>query len=124
MNDIEYLNKLVFQRKEKSLIIRNATNQWWIEWFAWDSVILDFPESPTKRWRVKSQKSWTLTTGWNMWVITEDLRIRKLTPTEYEKLQTVPENYTDCVTPNQRIKMCWNWWNVDTIAHILEHINF
>jgi hypothetical protein len=27
MNDIEYLNKLVFQRKEKSLIIRNATNQ-------------------------------------------------------------------------------------------------
>lgn len=48
---------------------------------------------------------------------------RKLTPLECERLQTVPENYTNHVSNTQRMKMLGNGWTVDVIAHILKHIN-
>ncbi len=47
---------------------------------------------------------------------------RRLTPTECERLQTVPINYTDCVSDTQRYKMIGNGWTVDVIAHIFSHI--
>ncbi len=43
---------------------------------------------------------------------------RKLTPIECERLQTIPDNYTDCVSNTQRYKMLGNGWTVDVIAHI------
>jgi len=43
---------------------------------------------------------------------------RKLSPLECERLQTVPDNYTDCVSDTQRYKMLGNGWTVDVIAHI------
>jgi site-specific DNA-cytosine methylase len=43
---------------------------------------------------------------------------RKLTPLECERLQTVPDNYTDHVSNSQRYKMLGNGWTVDVIAHI------
>lgn len=49
-------------------------------------------------------------------------RIRKLTPIECERLQTVPDNYTDGVSDTQRYKMLGNGWTVDIIAHILSFI--
>ena len=45
--------------------------------------------------------------------------IRKLTPIECERLQTLPDNYTDGVSNTQRYKMLGNGWTVDVIAHIL-----
>ena len=47
---------------------------------------------------------------------------RRLTPTECEALQTVPKNYTDCVSDTQRYKMLGNGWTVDVIAHIFKNI--
>lgn len=47
---------------------------------------------------------------------------RRLTPTECEKLQTVPLNYTDCVSDSQRYKMIGNGWTIDIIAHILKNL--
>lgn len=49
-------------------------------------------------------------------------RIRRLTPIEVERLQTIPDNYTNCVSDSQRYKMCGNGWNVDTVVHILKHL--
>ena len=49
-------------------------------------------------------------------------RIRKLTPLEYERLQTLPDNYTEWVSDTQRYKMLGNWWTVDVIAHIFSFI--
>lgn len=48
--------------------------------------------------------------------------IRKLTPVECERLQTLPDNYTDApgVTDAQRYKCLGNGWTVDVIAHILK----
>jgi len=48
---------------------------------------------------------------------------RKLTPLECERLQTVPDNYTNHVSNSQRYKMLGNGWTVDIIAHIFKHIN-
>lgn len=43
---------------------------------------------------------------------------RKLTPTECERLQTVPDGYTEGVSNSQRYKMLGNGWTVDVIKHI------
>lgn len=45
---------------------------------------------------------------------------RKLTPLEYERLQTVPDGYTSSVSSSQRYKMLGNGWTVDVIAHIFK----
>lgn len=48
---------------------------------------------------------------------------RKITPTECEKIQTVPIGYTEGVSNTQRYKMLGNGWTVDVIAHILSGLN-
>ena len=48
--------------------------------------------------------------------------IRKLTPTECERLQTVPEGYTSIASNTQRYKMLGNGWTVDVIKHILKNL--
>jgi len=47
---------------------------------------------------------------------------RKITPTEFEKLQTVPVGYTDCVSDTQRYAMVGNGWTIDVISHILKNM--
>ncbi len=54
--------------------------------------------------------------------IDENLRWRKLTPIECERLQTVTDNYTNHVSNAQRYKMLGNGWTVDVIAHIFKNI--
>lgn len=48
--------------------------------------------------------------------------IRKLHPIEAERLQTLPDNYTEGVSNTQRYKMIGNGWNVDTILYIFKNI--
>jgi site-specific DNA-cytosine methylase len=52
--------------------------------------------------------------------IIENFKYRKLTPLECERLQTVPDNYTNHVSNTQRYKMLGNGWTVDVIAHIFK----
>lgn len=47
-------------------------------------------------------------------------KCRKLTPLEYERLQTIPDNYTYGVSNSQRYNMLGNGWTVDVIAHIFK----
>lgn len=63
-------------------------------------------------------KSYTITANHAPKVLTEIIGWRKLTPKECERLQTVPDNYTDCVSTTQRYKMLGNGWTVDVIAYI------
>ena len=50
-------------------------------------------------------------------------RARKLTPLEYERLQTLPDNYTDCVSDGRRYSAIGNGWTVDVIAHIFKGLH-
>jgi DNA-cytosine methyltransferase len=51
-------------------------------------------------------------------------QLRRLTPVECERLQTVPDNYTAGVSDTQRFKMLGNGWTVDIIAHLLNNMRY
>ena len=52
----------------------------------------------------------------------QDGRCRKLTPLEYERLQTLPDGYTEGISDSQRYNCLGNGWTVDVIAHLLSFI--
>lgn len=47
---------------------------------------------------------------------------RRLTPVECERLQTLPEGYTEDVSTTQRFKSIGNGWTIDVIAYIFKYI--
>ena len=55
-------------------------------------------------------------------VYIDNLQYRKLTPLECERLQTVPDNYTNHVSNTQRYKMLGNGFTIDVICHILSEL--
>lgn len=65
------------------------------------------------------QKFYTVTAQDRHGVLVEGY-IRKLSPVECERLQTLPDNYTAGVSDSQRYKMLGNGWTVDVIAHIFK----
>ena len=67
-------------------------------------------------------KSNTLLLNTNTSLAKVNSRIRRLTPLECERLQTVKDNYTNFVSDSQRYKMLGNGWTVDVIAHIFKYI--
>lgn len=69
----------------------------------------------------EGKKFYTLTAQDKHGVLIEGY-IRKLTPIECERLQTVPDNYTNHVSNSQRYRMLGNGWTVDVIVHILKNL--
>jgi site-specific DNA-cytosine methylase len=57
-----------------------------------------------------------------MILIRDKWKIRKLTPLECERLQTLPDNYTAWIDKSERYKMLGNGWTVDIICHIFKSI--
>lgn len=55
-------------------------------------------------------------------LICKDDRIRKLTPIECERLQGLPDNYTEGIAMTNRYKCLGNAFNVDVITHLLKSI--
>jgi len=53
---------------------------------------------------------------------TENLQIRKLTPIECERLQSLPDNYTEGLSNTQRYKCLGNAFNTEVVRHILSFI--
>lgn len=93
---------------------------------SWNTTyILQWPHGSNKGgFRGLDGKTPSLTTSsWenNNLLLYEGL-VRKLTPIECERLQTVPEGYTKCVSDSQRYKMLGNGWTVDVIAHIFKNL--
>ena len=75
---------------------------------------------------VQNKKANCLTTKnchTNQYLLNEDKSLcRLLTAKEFEKLQTVPLNYTNIVSNTERFKMLGNGWTVDVISHIFNGI--
>lgn len=51
-----------------------------------------------------------------------DNSIRYFNQTELERLQTVPEGYTKCLTRNQAANVLGDGWTIDVIAHIFKQL--
>lgn len=49
-----------------------------------------------------------------------DYILRQLTPVEAERLQTLPDNYTEGISNTQRYKRIGNGWTIKVITHILK----
>ena len=79
---------------------------------------MDLPLEPQVEVR-SDDKTNCLTTVQKDNVVVQGMTWRKLTPIECERLQTLPDNYTEGVSKTQRYKMIGNGWTVDVIAHIL-----
>jgi len=82
---------------------------------------MDLPLEPQVEVR-SDDKTNCLTTVQKDNIVVEGMTWRKLTPIECERLQTLPDNYTEGVSKTQRYKMIGNGWTVDVIAHILKGI--
>ena len=71
----------------------------------------------------KDQKSNTVSSvAKDSLVVDQELTWRKLTPLECERLQTVPDNYTNHVSNTQRYKMLGNGWTIEVIKHIFKNM--
>jgi site-specific DNA-cytosine methylase len=68
-------------------------------------------EEHTKKYKTRTQV-----------IETTEKTIRKLTPIECERLQGLPDNYTNHISNTQRYKCLGNAFNVDVVAHILSHL--
>ena len=47
-------------------------------------------------------------------------KVRKITPLEYERLQGLPDNYTQGISNSKRYSACGNGWSVPVIEHIFK----
>jgi len=112
---------VVLDINDEGFKIRNGTKQGYLYANNGDCVNLEVPKSKTRRGRVSHGKTNTLNTACNYGVVV-DGNLRELNILEYERLQTLPDNYTSIATLNQRKKMIGNGWTVDVISYIFQNI--
>jgi DNA (cytosine-5)-methyltransferase 3A len=109
--------------RSPAILVPEATKKGYAEVNPGECFDLTMPDSKTRRGRLMENKSNCLTASkFDFLQYTQDFKIRRLTPLECERLQTVPDQYTSVVSDTQRYKMLGNGWTVDVIAYILSHI--
>lgn len=106
--------------------ICEATKKGYAEATVGDYVNLEFPNSKTRRGRVGKQVANTLLTSDNQGVVTETLKIRKLTPRECWRLQGFPDwafDKAQGVNSNSQLyKQAGNSVTVNVIKAIAERL--
>ncbi len=122
VKDVVEEERIVVDKEKRQLLIAEATKKGYTVIEDGDCFDINFPNSKTRRGRNMKYKCNALTTASQNFMRFENLSWRKLTPLECERLQTVPDNYTNHVSNTQRYKMLGNGWTVDVIAHILNNM--
>lgn len=111
---------------EPKIAIRQGTKQGYALASTGDYINLDFPNSKTRRGRVGRQVANTLLTSGNQGVVTEGLKIRKLTPRECWRLQAFPDWAFDKAqavnSKTQLYKQAGNSVTVNVIKAIAERL--
>ena len=104
-------NGNVYSSEGKSPTLTTNKGEW--------PKILQLPRGANK-WGIFEQKTPTLSSNSRSYnnLLHDGYCLRRLTPIECERLQTLPDNYTAGVSNSQRYKMLGNGWTVDVIAHI------
>lgn len=72
--------------------------------------------------RFESSKADTLLTSSKPLILDREYKLRRLTPVECARLQTVPDWYEWVVSDTQIYRMCGNGWTVRVIEHILKNL--
>lgn len=106
-----------------AILVPEATKKGYTEIKPGECFDFENPKSETRRGRKMEDKSNCLMAKETDFMhYTDDFRIRRLTPTECERLQTVPDGYTSIVSDTQRYRMLGNGWTVSVISHIFSHL--
>jgi len=107
-----------------AILVPEATKKGFAEILPGECFDFENPTSETRRGRKMEDKSNCLMaqTTTNFMQYTNDFKIRRLTPTECERLQTVPDGYTNHVSDTQRYRMLGNGWTIDAVAHIFKYL--
>ncbi len=105
------------------LLITEATTKGYAEIKPGDCFDATMPTSKTRRGRSMEVKSNCLTAAkFDFMQYTNNHRIRRLTPTECSRLQSIPTWYKWNCSDTQIYRMLGNGWNVEVIKHILTYI--
>ena len=134
-NDSERFNRGVLPNMSRTLkssksdagiLIKEATTKGYAEAVPGDSVNISHPNSETRRGRVGKGIANTLLTGEEQAVVTEQFRIRKLTPRECWRLQGFPDWAFDRAkevnSDSQLYKQAGNSVTVPVIADIARRL--
>ena len=100
--------------------IPEATKKGYVVAEEGDSINLSQPESKTRRGRVGKGVAQTLDTGMQQYTIQSG--IRRLTPTECERLQGFPDGWTVGQSDTQRYKQMGNAVSVPVVKSIMEKL--
>ena len=108
-------NGNVYSSEGKSPTLTTNKGEW--------PKILQLPRGANK-WGIFEKKTPTLSSNSRQYnnLLHNWYCLRRLTPIECERLQTLPDNYTEWVSNSQRYKMLGNGWTVDVIAHIFREM--
>ena len=82
---------IIANQPSRVIHVKEATKKGYAVATVGDSVNFSHPNSKTRRGRVGQQIANTILTGTEQGIVTEDLRIRKLTPRECWRLQGFPD---------------------------------
>ncbi|MFZ4908229.1 DNA cytosine methyltransferase [Enterococcus thailandicus] len=112
--------------QEPKILIKEATSKGYAEALPGDSVNISHPNSETRRGRVGKGIANTLLTGEEQAVVTDNYRIRKLTPRECWRLQGFPDWAFDRAkevnSDSQLYKQAGNSVTVAVIADIAKRL--
>ena len=86
-----------------------------------DSINLSVPNSKTRRGRVGKKIAQTLDTGVHQYTLRSS-RIRRLTPTECERLQGFPDGWTEGISDTQRYKCLGNAVTTNVVCEIAKRL--
>ena len=101
--------------------VRQATKAGYIVAEEGDGINLQFPTSKTRRGRVIKGKIPTLDCSCNVCYLL-DGAIHKVTVREAERLQVLPDGYTDGLSDQEARKAIGNGWNEKTVRHIFANL--
>jgi len=122
------LNTMQGGNRQPFIEIAEATKQGYAVAHEGDSINLSVPNSKTRRGRVGHGIAQTVDTGMQQHTL-QNSQIRRLTPTECERLQGFPDKWTKTnvfggkgVSDTQRYKQCGNAVTVNVIKDIMERL--
>lgn len=113
-----YLSDILEDKVDDTFYQSDAWNLWWI-------ANKDF-QLEKQYSTLNAQRAGCLTArqyaSWNGNFIQDQRGIRRLTPIECERLQTLPDDYTLGIRESERYKVIGDCWTIDIIVHILKHM--
>ena len=106
---------------QDGVMVKEATSKGYAVAREGDSINLSVPNSKTRRGRVGKQIAQTLDTGVQQYTL-KSSRIRRLTPTECERLQGFPDGWTEGVSDTQRYKCLGNAVTTNVVSEIAKRL--